>query len=255
MNQILVTKKLYVTPELKKKKKAYKLYFIFSIFLIIILTSVYVYSEYDRNKSEAVSSDILDQMADAIRKNAKDTTVADDGILTVILNGNQNDYDELENDKTTLAELNDRATVRTNKDGYEYKTVAIVNIPKIDVNYPVIQGSTNTLEEMESLLKISPVKFHGGEPNEVGNFCIVGHNYRNEKFFSKVPTLVNGDTVELTDLSNRTLTYQVYDMHVVNDTDTHDTTQRTGGKKELTLITCTNDGKQRIVVRCKEVNA
>ena len=32
MNQILVTKKLYITPELKKKKKAYKVYFILSVF-------------------------------------------------------------------------------------------------------------------------------------------------------------------------------------------------------------------------------
>ena len=30
MNQILVTEKLYVTPELKRKKKMYKLYFLIS---------------------------------------------------------------------------------------------------------------------------------------------------------------------------------------------------------------------------------
>ena len=33
MNQILVTEKLYVTPELKRKKKVYKFNFIISIFM------------------------------------------------------------------------------------------------------------------------------------------------------------------------------------------------------------------------------
>ena len=32
MNQILVTKKLYITPELKRKKKIYKANFVLSIF-------------------------------------------------------------------------------------------------------------------------------------------------------------------------------------------------------------------------------
>ena len=58
MNQILVTKKLYVTPELKRKKHIYKFNFIFSIFLIIALLSGYIYAEYDRNKSEEISQDI-----------------------------------------------------------------------------------------------------------------------------------------------------------------------------------------------------
>ena len=62
-----------------------------------------------------------------------------------------------------------------------------------------------------------------------------------------------GDKVNLTDLTNRTITYEVYDMHTVDPSDTSDTTQLTGGKKELTLITCTDDGKQRVIVRCREV--
>ena len=52
MNQILVTEKLYITPELKRKKKIYKFNFIISIFLVFVLTSFYIYAEYDRNKSE-----------------------------------------------------------------------------------------------------------------------------------------------------------------------------------------------------------
>ena len=59
MNQILVTEKIYVTPELKRKKKMYKILFILSIFTIISLFSVYIYAEYDRNEKESISQDIL----------------------------------------------------------------------------------------------------------------------------------------------------------------------------------------------------
>ena len=53
MNQILVTKKLYITPELKRKKKIYKFNFFLSVFLVCILFSYYIYAEYERNKDES----------------------------------------------------------------------------------------------------------------------------------------------------------------------------------------------------------
>ena len=55
MNQILVTEKLYVTPELKKKKKMYKINFILSLIIIVLIVSIYFYIDYKRNKSAQVS--------------------------------------------------------------------------------------------------------------------------------------------------------------------------------------------------------
>ena len=54
MNQILISEKLYITPELKKKKKMYKIDFFISVFLVCILFSYYIYAEYDKNKNEAI---------------------------------------------------------------------------------------------------------------------------------------------------------------------------------------------------------
>ena len=42
MNQILVTKKLYITPELKRKKKIYKFDFLLSIFWYAFNLSMYL---------------------------------------------------------------------------------------------------------------------------------------------------------------------------------------------------------------------
>ena len=258
MNQILVTEKLYITPELKRKKKIYKFYFILSVFVVCILTSFYIYAEYDRNKSADESKQLLADINQTLAETAEDTTIAKDDILLVVLNGTKEDSQvedkQLEEKQNTdVATANEKAEWKTSASGYRYKIIATVQIPKINIQYTVVQGETGSLEETEALLKSSPVKYHGYDPNEVGNFCIVGHNYRNSRYFSKVPNLVVGDIVKLTDLTGRTIDYEVYDKHTVDPNDTRDTTQLTGGRKEVTLITCTNDSKLRVIVRCKEV--
>lgn len=249
MNQILVTKKLYITPELKRKKKIYKFEFFLSIFLVCILISAYIYAEYDRNKSEQVSQEILENL-----EIPEDTTVAKNNVLVVVL-------DEVEEQERKVQEENvapggvaaNNLEMKTTSNGYQYATIGTVNIPKINVTYPIIDGPTDSAEETEDLLKISPTKFWGPELNEVGNFCLVGHNYRNTRFFSKVPTLENGDVIEITDLSGRKIEYKVYNKYQVDPTDVSCTSQLTNGKKEITLITCTDDSKQRVVVKAREV--
>ena len=59
--------------------------------------------------------------------------------------------------------------------------------------------------------------------------------------------------IQLQDMTGRTLEYEVYNKYIVNPTDTRCTSQLTNGRKEVTLITCTNYGTQRLVVKCREV--
>ena len=247
MNQILVTKKLYITPELKRKKKVYKFDFFLSVFLVCILISFCIYAEYARNRDEQVSQEILANM-----NITEDTTVADSNVLIAVLDDAEQ-TEEL-NSNTEAEEIkNANKTVQTTQSGYRYSTIATINIPKISVEYPILDGETDSVEETEALLKISPTKFWGPEPNEVGNFCIVGHNYRNSRFFSKVPTLENGDIIKITDLAGQTINYRVYNKYEVDPTDVSCTSQLTNGNKEITLITCTNDSQHRVIVKAREV--
>lgn len=71
--------------------------------------------------------------------------------------------------------------------------------------------------------------------------------------FGRLHELENGDIVTLEDMSGRVLQYAVYDRYVVDPDDTSCTSQHTNGRKELTLITCTNYGTERLVVKCKAV--
>ena len=250
MNQILVSEKLYVTPELKRKKRIYKIELFLSVFLICLLFSYYIYAEYDRNKSEEVSKEILAEIKEQV-----DTTVKKDenDKIVVILEvpGTQEDNeDKTENQNNNQTKTNNTkidTKTYTSKDGVKYTTEAILKIPKINIEYPVLSATS------DALLFVSLNKYWGPQPNEVGNYCIVGHYYENGKMFGKLHKLKNGDKAELTDLSGNTLTYQVYNKYVVEPTDTRCTSQLTNGRKELTLITCTNGGKQRLVVKLRQV--
>jgi len=246
MNQILITEKLYVTPELRRKKKLFKLQFFFCVFLVCLLFSYYIYAEYDRSKSEEVSQEILTGITAKKQNTIDDDTIKKtDNIIIVALE---------ENEETEIPEIvppqasQEPSTVEyTTKSGENYTVEAFIRVPRLGINYPVIS------ETSEELLKISINKYWGPEPNKVGNYCVVGHNYKSKKMFGRLSEAVNGDIVELEDMNGNIVKYSVYDKYTVNPTDTKCTSQLTNGRREVTLITCTNYGTQRLVVKAKEI--
>ena len=257
MNQILVSEKLYVTPELKRKKKIFRFEFFLSVFLLCILSSYAIYAEYDRNKSEEVSKEILEginyntEQRSALPNISTDTVKVEDDVIVVILNRALEDNEEVSVDEVMIEIPAAEQQALVASDGTEYYTIGEINIPSINVNYPIL--TADNLDNIDTLLKISICKFHGPNPNQIGNLCLVGHNYKNSKFFSKVPNLNIGDIIEIKDLRGITLEYAVYDKFIVDPDDVACTSQLTGGRREITLITCTNDNKQRHIIKAREV--
>ena len=234
MNQILVTEKVYVTPKLKRKKMFYKIVFILSVLVVLSLIIFVVYSEYDKRKGEAISKQILDNIANT------DTTVINDDTLVVALNDGVEEVQPKQLEKFN--------TVYKTDSGKEYKVDSVLNIPSLEIRYPVLSESS------DDLLKISLNKFWGGDPNSVGNYCIVGHNYDGKDiFFGKLNKIQNGDIVELEDKTGKVLQYKVYNKFIVQPTDVACTSQLTNDKKEMTLITCSDGGKTRLVVKCRAI--
>ena len=244
MNQILVTEKLYITPELKRKKKLYKIQFFLSVLLVCLLSSYYIYAEYDRNKSEEVSQVIMGQAIDETTKSSKNDPII------IVLN------EEEANQAEEVSDVEGNTDKSITVDGVTYSVDSFITIPKIGISYPVLSDTSDDLLEI-SVNRYWP-EVYKLKPNEVGNYCIVGHNYRNGKMFGRLNELKDGDIVQLQDLTGRTVEYEVYYKYVVEPDDTSCTSQLTeDGKKlqfrELTLITCTNFGTQRLVVKCREV--
>ena len=248
MNQILVTEKLYITPEIKKKKRMYKVRFFLSVFLICILCSYYIYAESDRNKSEEVSHQIAADYSNANKEKENDTTTAKfiNDVMIVALDERQS-----ENAQNDIVEYLPQGTSMTEyvaKDGEDYTAEAFLTIPKLDISYPVLSKTS------DELLKISLNKYWGNGPNKVGNYCIVGHNYANGKLFGKLSQMEIGDIAELKSTSNgKTVQYEAYAKYTVNPDDVSCTSQLTDGKREITLITCKNFGTQRLIIKCREI--
>ena len=261
MNQISVSEKLIVTPEMRMKKKIYKFNFFISVFLICILFSYYIYAEYDRNKNEKISREILMDLQ-IIEENeepeAQETEIilADnakikfkDNVLVVVLDSHTYNSEQVDISNVLKDKENQEPEIakHTTEDGTTYYTEAILNIPSLGIEYPVLS------ETSDSLLKISLNKLWGPNVNEVGNYVIVGHNYKSKKMFGKLSEIKQDDIIKLTDLKGRTVQYAVYDKYVIEPTDVKCTSQLTNGKREITLITCTNAGKQRLVVKAREI--
>ena len=128
MNQILVSEKLYITPELRRKKRMYKIDFFISVFLVCILFSYYIYAEYDKNKNEAISKEILSNLSfednsvdDTTIKFANNSIVMEDGSGVIILESADDT-----NPITTLS--HDISDVM--QDG-EHNNISALDIPRI----------------------------------------------------------------------------------------------------------------------------
>ena len=130
-------------------------------------------------------------------------------------------------------------------DGKSYEVVAVLYIPTLDIEYPVLSSTS------KELLKVALNKYWGPNPNRPGNFCILGHNFNDEKFFGKLHKIQKGEVVQLTDMYGVTLQYYVYDTYIVDPDNTDCTSQLTNGDTEITLITCTKDFRKRFVVKAK----
>lgn len=124
--------------------------------------------------------------------------------------------------------------------------IGIIKIDKLKLDYPILS------EVSDELLKIAPCKFAGPNPNEIGNFCIAGHNYIDNTFFAKISTLKANDSIYIYDLSGNSVEYLVYKQYEVESTDTSILSQETNGKRKLTLMTCNSLKGSRIIIEAFE---
>lgn len=130
-------------------------------------------------------------------------------------------------------------------DGKSYDTVAYLSIPSLGIKYPVLSKTS------EALLKVSLNKYWGPNPNQVGNMCIVGHNYNDSRFFGKLNQIKMGAEIIITEMDGTALSYYVYETDMIDPYDTACTSQKTNGRKEITLITCNIDGSQRFIAKAR----
>ena len=134
-----------------------------------------------------------------------------------------------------------------------YKIIGIVKIPKINIEYPILDIGDIDPESAKSPMKISIIKYWGENVNDYGNLSIAGHNNKSGTMFGKTKNLTNGDIVELTDLKGQTIQYSIYSIFVTDPNDVSILLPKEEKIREVTLITCTNGNKQRLILKAREI--
>lgn len=147
---------------------------------------------------------------------------------------------ELENDNETIKKINQQIQ--------GHKVVGIIRIPKINLEYPILETTS------KETLNLSITKFWGNQINEIGNVSLAGHNNLNGTMFGKTKKLEVGDIIELTDIQNVTLKYKVFKIYIIDPNDISCILPEQEGVREITLITCTNGNKNRLIVKAREEN-
>ena len=159
---------------------------------------------------------------------------------------NSKDNNETGNEDNIFGQIEGTdKTGSTTKKRPTYKGFGVLGtmeIPAISLEYPVLEKVTT------SSLDTSIVYLYGVGLNQVGNTVVIGHNYRNGRFFSNVKKLNNGDKIYVKDNDGKRLEYTIYNKFETTPEDTTFYQRDTDGKPELTLSTCTDDAQMRTII-------
>ena len=128
-----------------------------------------------------------------------------------------------------------------------YKVEGIIESPKINIKYPIIDHTN------EETMKVSITKFWGPQANEIGNYTVAGHNNKDGTMFGKTKYLQIGDKIRLTNLRNETIEYEIFKIYSIEPDGVECVESVQSGTREITLITCTNGHKNRLVTKARQI--
>ena len=190
---------------------------IFWIFFLLSLLFIILlfFIKYNKIKKEKISKDLISSYE-----------------ITTLYNKNQKDYTA---NKLIENFPNDSPFV-----------IGLISIDKINMIYPILSSTT------DNLLEIAPCRFYGPMPNEIGNLCIAGHNYADNKIFGKLYLIDIGDEIDIYDLSGNKITYIIYNKEEVEPDNLSCLNQNTSNLREITLITCNTIKGTRHIIKAKE---
>ena len=160
-----------------------------------------------------------------------------------------NDTENSNEENTTSNSSKKKSSTSTKKATMKYKgydVIGKIEIPKTRVSYPVLAQAS------VSSMKVSVGVVYGPGLNEIGNTVLMGHNYRNGALFSNNKKLSNGDSIFITDMTGRRLEYKIYNTYITSSTDFDYAVRNTAGKREISLASCTDDSKSRLIIWAKE---
>ena len=235
-----------------KYSKLLTVILIIVIIAIIILLVVLGFDVFKKHTIESASSDAVDRFEEQLNQMKEETNTQMENTTTNVIYNPSIDLSGDENENTSNNESSGSSGSSSNENTvmYEgYEVIGTIEIPATNIKYPIIKQDDVGINS----LKVAICNLYG-ELNEPGsNAVLVGHNYRNGTFFSNNKKLQKGDKIYITDNSGNKVTYVIYRKY---ETSTGDFDYATrvieGDKREISLSTCTDDSKKRLIIWAEE---
>ena len=126
-----------------------------------------------------------------------------------------------------------------NKKNEKNDVIGILEIDSIGVKAPIVLGEEN--------LDYVVAKYRSSSDfGELGNVILAAHNNMRGAIFRNLHKLKIGATVKIIS-DNKEFEYKITNRYIVEPNDTSKI-NFSNDKKEITLITCTNHAKQRLIL-------
>jgi sortase A len=124
--------------------------------------------------------------------------------------------------------------------------LGMIEIEKIDLKMIVVEGT-----EWDNIRVTIGHMTQTAAFGEEGNCALAGHRGGTYgTFFKHVDQLEKEDEIKLTDLNGKVFIYEVYDQFITEPTDMS-VIDPIPGETTLTLISCENSGKKRIIIHAR----
>ena len=213
---------------------------VLTVILVIVIIAIlgllgYLgYDYFQKVKGDEEASSFVENFKGEIESDDKDEEPQDEEEEN---NENEdNIFGQIEETKKSTSSSSKKPTFKG------FGVLGTMEIPAINFEYPVLEKvTTNSLDT-------SVVYLYGVGLNQVGNTVVIGHNYRNGRFFSNAKKLNNGDKIYVKDNEGTRLEYTIYNKFETTPEDTSFYQRDTDGKPELTLSTCTDDAQMRTII-------
>lgn len=212
---------------------------ILTIILIVLIVAIligvsllaynYIINPHNQENKNIAAIEEFDK---DIEEKEEEKEESDDSSLSV-------ESTEHSDDQTTSS-----SQVRKKKYYEGFVMLGYITIPKTNVKQPILD--TVTPESLNTAVAV--LYPSNAQLNQPGNIVIIGHNYKNGKFFSNNKKLSIGDKLKIKDNTGKELTYTIYEKFETTPEDTSFYNRDTNGAIEVTLSTCTDDAKARTII-------
>ncbi|MFH5911274.1 class D sortase [Clostridium perfringens] len=183
-------------------------------------------------KSKSIQNNLIKEYEERIKEDNTNEIAEDNVRIT--------DKSQKQTSNTYKNKGNKNNNSATNNPG----TIGILKISSINLKAPIENGEEN-LNYVVAKYKNSP------NFGENGNVILAGHNNMKGAIFRNLYKVKIGDIVEV-QKENEVFKYKITEREIVEPNDPSLLSQDLN-KKEITLITCTNRAKQRLILKGESI--